>query len=144
MPLDAKNTQYQTIKFAFMAMRGWFRNLIPDRRFSRPFDECDTHEIARIAQDLGLTQNELLQMARLRPDAASLLFKRLENLHLDAKALATMEPGVMRDLQRLCSTCESKGRCQRDLARGDDSEWRDYCPNQDTLIALQQGADVGD
>ena len=98
-----------------------------------------------MAQDLGLSRDELHQMARMRPDAASLLLKRLEKLHLDAKALAIGEPAVMRDLQRLCSMCASKGQCQRDLARGsEDTSWRDYCPNEDTLIALQRDAGVDD
>jgi hypothetical protein len=62
----------------------------------------------------------------------------MDALHLDADALAKSEPSTMRDLQRLCSSCVSKKRCQRDLLLvPDDPMWRHYCPNADTLDALQ-------
>jgi hypothetical protein len=62
-------------------------------------------------------------------------------LHLDPDALAKSEPSTMRDLQRLCSSCESKKQCQFDLffASGDQT-WRHYCPNVGTLDALQSKA----
>ncbi len=144
MALTSGNERYPGFKSAFLAMRVWLHGRNLARRNSRPLDDCDNNEIDRIAQDLGLSRDELRQMARLRPDAANLLLKRLEKLHLHAKVLAQAEPAVMRDLQRLCSMCVSKGQCQRDFASGDDSAWRDYCPNENTLIALQQGAGAED
>jgi hypothetical protein len=145
MALNSSNEQYPVFKSAFLAMRVWLHSWNPARQNARSLDDCDSNEIDRIAQDLGLSRDELRQMARLRPDAAKLLLKRLEKLHLDAKNLAMTEPAVMRDLQRLCSLCVSKGQCQRDFARGgEDPSWRDYCPNENTLIALQQGAGIDD
>ena len=77
-------------------------------------------------------------MLKLGPDAAKLLLDRMAALHLDPKALANSYPGIMRDLQRVCSNCTSKKQCHRDLTHDrDDSVWRQYCPNVMTLDALQ-------
>jgi hypothetical protein len=58
-------------------------------------------------------------------------------LHLDAAAISRDEPLIMRDLERVCTTCGSKRRCVRDLVRyPDDQAWRAYCPNAMTLDAL--------
>ena len=44
-----------------------------------------------------------------------------------------------RDMERLCTMCESKGRCARDLsADPKDPVWRKYCPNEPALVALVQ------
>ncbi len=100
-------------------------------------DTCGRGEVARIAHDLSLTPNELRALARRGPDAASLLYRRLADLGLDRDALARAEPRALRDMQKDCSLCGSKGRCRHDLARGaDPSVWRDYCPNDYALRAL--------
>jgi hypothetical protein len=47
------------------------------------------------------------------------------------------DPLIMRDLERVCTLCGSKRRCERDLAaHPDDEVWRTYCPNAPTLEAL--------
>jgi hypothetical protein len=77
-------------------------------------------------------------MSKLKPDAAKLLLDRMAALHLDPGTLAKSDSSTMRDLQRLCSNCASKKRCQRDLIRHrDDPVWRQYCPNAGTLDALE-------
>jgi hypothetical protein len=61
----------------------------------------------------------------------------MEHLKLDTADIARVEPPVIRDLQRVCTLCESKRRCMRDLAkRPSDPVWQDYCPNAMTLRAL--------
>jgi hypothetical protein len=123
------------------AFRGWLRNRKLIRQCRQRLDACDKNEIARIARDVGLSSSDLRQMAELGPDAAKLGRDRMATLHLDADALAKSDPSTTRDLQRLCSSCVSKKRCQRDLLLvPDDSMWRHYCPNADTLDALQSEA----
>lgn len=120
------------------AVRGWARQRRLSRLTRQRLFACDSDEIARIAHDVGLSSQELRHMAALGPDAAKLLFERVAALHLDAEALAEREPSTMRDLQRLCSSCAVKKRCQLDLVLiPDDPDWRQYCPNADTLDALQ-------
>jgi hypothetical protein len=94
-----------------------------------------------MAREAGLTPRELARMSELRPDAAKLLPQRMAALHLDPEALAKNDPSTMRDLQRLCSSCASKKRCQRELiSYSYDPAWRQYCPNSGTLEALQSVA----
>ena len=125
----------------FAAFRDWLRNRKLIRLCRQRLDACDKNEIAHIARDVGLSSSDLREMAQLGPDAAKPLLDRMAVLHLDADALAKSDPSTMRDLQRLCSSCVSKKRCQRDLLLvPDDPMWRHYCPNADTLDALQNEA----
>jgi hypothetical protein len=77
-------------------------------------------------------------LARLGPNATDLLERRMEALSLDPIAVSIAAPRTFRDLQRVCSFCETAGRCLRDLGRDPSaSAWKDYCPNAKTLTALQ-------
>jgi hypothetical protein len=132
---------YSVFNSVIAAFREWVRNRKLIRQCRQRLDACDKNEIARIARDVGLSSSDLREMAALGPDAAQQLLDRMAVLHLDADALAKSEPSTMRDLQRLCSSCVSKKRCQRDLLlTPDDPMWRHYCPNAGTLDALQSEA----
>ena len=101
-------------------------------------DDCASYELERIAHDVGLSPGELRRMSKLKPDAAKLGMERMAALHLNPETLTKTNPATMLDLQRLCTNCASKRRCQRDLGRRpDDPVWRQYCPNEGTLKALQ-------
>jgi len=112
--------RYSVLDSALAAISGWIqkRKLIRDCR--QRFEACTSDEIARLAHDVGLPETDLRRMATLGPDAAKQLLDRMTALHLDAEVIANSEPGTMRDMQRLCSNCVSKKRCQRDL--GTESE----------------------
>jgi hypothetical protein len=130
-----------TYRAWFLALRDWARERIAALRPDGQFAECADDEVTRMANDFGLTNDELRYMARFGPDAANLLLKRLDALGLDVDVLATEQPGVMHDLQRLCSMCASKKQCQKDFARdAQNPAWQDYCPNEDTLVALRLDA----
>jgi hypothetical protein len=100
--------------------------------------ECaGTAEVERIAKDVGVSAPELRNLISRGPDAANLLLLRMAALKLDRSEVARNEPAMFQDLQRVCSMCQSKRQCRRDLARGSpDPEWEDYCPNVATLKAL--------
>ena len=118
----------------FGILAGWWQAL---RGHSARLDELHDcgREAENIARDLGLSTAELYTIAAKRPDAADPLKLRLAALHLDLDA----DPLVMRDLERVCTVCGSKRRCERDLARHPDGPaWRSYCPNAQTLDALQR------
>jgi len=132
---------YPVLDSVVAAVGDWVRKRRQIRQFNRRLDECDSHEIAHIARDAGLSPHELRRMAKLGPDAAKLVRQRMATLHLDADAIAKSDPATMRDLQRLCSTCASKRQCQFDLLlTPDDPKWWQYCPNAGTLNALQSEA----
>lgn len=98
---------------------------------------CGEMEIERIARDIRMTPAELRAVAKRGPEAADLLLRRMAALELDPAEVSQVGPQTFRDLQRVCSLCESKRRCARDLARDSAMPaWQDYCPNAQTLIAL--------
>ncbi len=98
-------------------------------------------EMARIAQDIGLSSTELRSLASYCSDAAELLERRLAAAGLDPKVLAKTAPSELRDMERLCTLCRSKGRCSYDLA-GDprDPAWREYCPNAAAISERAHGS----
>jgi len=118
------------------AMTIWWRNWRAAREGLDELEGCGG-ELGRIARDLGIAPSELRTIAAKGPDSADQLGMRLEALHLDSGTLRRDDPLVMRDLERVCTTCGSKRRCVRDFVRfPDDAVWRGYCPNAMTLEAL--------
>jgi len=98
-------------------------------------DRCGPAEAARIAHDLNVSRGELRVLASKWPD--DLLSRRLKQVELDAAEIVHTEPEVVRDLQRVCTVCGSKRKCNHDLANHpSDSAWVKYCPNATTLGAL--------
>jgi hypothetical protein len=93
--------------------------------------------VERMANDMGISANELHELARMGPGAAELLRRRLAALDLDPGEVGRLEPSTLHDMQRVCTMCEHHRRCARDLA-GDPANpaWKDYCPNATTLEAL--------
>ncbi len=134
---------YPVFKSVVTTFREWAHKCKVMRQSRHQFDETDSHELARIANDVGLSPSELRRMAKLGPNAAKQLLDRMTALRLDPEVIAKTEPITMRDMQRLCSACASKKQCQRDLILDrDDPVWRQYCPNAGTLGALQSDARV--
>ena len=133
--------QYSVANSVFSALSDWVRKRKLIRQCRHKLDECDSYEVARMARDVGVSTHDLRRMVKLGPDAAKLLLSRMDALHLNGDALARSKPSVMRDLQRLCSTCGNKKRCKRNLAHDPkNSVWQQYCPNESTLVALQISA----
>jgi hypothetical protein len=90
-----------------------------------------------MARDIGMSPAELRRAAALGPGSADLLLRRMAALDLDRNEVSRTEPRAFQDLQRVCTLCNSKRQCKRDMARdSDDPVWQDYCPNAATLMAL--------
>ena len=122
----------------------WWRNMLAARTQLSELQDCCAGDLGRIARDMGVTRSELYTIAAKRPDAATQLQLRLEALHLDRAAILRTDPLVMRDLERACTVCGSKRRCVRDWRiHPDDQAWRTYCPNAETLEALDVRPAVG-
>jgi hypothetical protein len=117
---------------------GWVRQRSQARRRRNGFAYCDSYEIERIAKDVGLTTMELSRLAQFGPNAARLLLDRMAAQNLDVETISKIDPSTMRDLQRLCSICSTKKRCQRDLRYNRaDPVWQQYCLNFGTIAVLQ-------
>jgi hypothetical protein len=94
-------------------------------------------EIERIASDAGLSATEINKLIRRGPDAANLLLRRMAALDLDRGEVSRLEPRLFEELKKTCGLCDSRRRCVRDLARNsNDPVWEEYCPNAQTLLAL--------
>ena len=63
----------------------------------------------------------------------------LTALGIDRQDLARTEPLVLRDMERVCSLCNHKRQCDRDLAAGTAAaHYEEYCGNADTIDGLGQ------
>jgi len=115
----------------------WWRKRATMRQNLTDLDALGADDMARMAQDVGITASELRALATHCSDAADLLDRRLEALGLSATELAHTAPAELREMERLCTMCASKGRCARDLAADPaDPVWRRYCPNEQTLMQV--------
>lgn len=91
-------------------------------------------ELERMVHDAGLSFCDLLELTKCSADSAALLYRRLERAGVDVRSI---DAATLRDMQRCCSFCDSKGQCAHEL---DDkpkaASWPDYCPNRQTVEAL--------
>jgi hypothetical protein len=130
---------YDSLQSVLKSIAKWISKYRHTRDNYSDLMNCGANEFANIARDLRLSPSELAVLAKNGPDAADLLRELLNVLGLDQKALERDEPLVIRDLERLCTTCREKRQCRFDLANGILADnFRDYCPNAFTLDALLQ------
>jgi hypothetical protein len=131
------DVETRTNPFMNALVRGW-NPLHSTRAMVAELDGCSEHEVDRMARDLAISPRDLRRVAALGTDACSLLRRRMEALDLDFDEVGRDQAHVLWDLQQLCTLCDSKKRCARDLAADADSPaWRGYCPNEDTFTALK-------
>ena len=97
---------------------------------------CGEEEVERIARDFGVSASDLHRLASLGSGSADLLRYRMATLDLDQDEVSRITR-TFQDLQRVCSLCDSRRRCVRDLASDfANPTWKVYCPNAATLMAL--------
>ena len=137
MPKTAETQNWPMVDNVIAPLAQWWRRHATARENLNELDSFGPVEMARMAQDVGISGSELRELARHCSDAAELLDRRVEALGMTASDLVQSAPAELRDMERLCTLCQSKGRCARDLgADPSDPVWRQYCPNEETLVAL--------
>jgi hypothetical protein len=131
--------QYRQIGTAAACIAQWWRSRSSVRKGLAQL--CvDVEETSRMAHDVGLSHGELWELTKRAAAAADLLPKRMAALHLEPVIVAPRDLPVLRDMQRVCGLCRSKGRCMRDLVHDpNDPAWEKYCPNRATLNELKAG-----
>ncbi len=128
---------YPTVNFVLDAIAGWVNKYRAVAAARDDLGRCSPEDVRQIAKDLGISVGELCTMSAKNPHAADLLVKMLTALSVDPETLARSDPATMRDLQRLCTSCDQKGRCAHELAEGTAAEhFQSFCPNAFTLDAL--------
>ena len=120
----------------FEAVAQWWRDRSRRDFGSLELKCCGEETVERIARDIGVTRAELHKLVQRGPHSADLLLRRMAALDLDPKEVSQIEPRMFQDLQKVCTLCESRRRCTRDLALGAEAQWREYCPNAAMLMAL--------
>lgn len=116
------------------AIRHWCQEYT-DRAID--LETCGKNEVEHIARDIGVAPAELISLARSGPDAADPLLRRMAVLDLDRTEVGRITPRALQDMQRVCTLCSRHRRCTRDLTRNPaDPAWKRYCPNVETLTAL--------
>jgi hypothetical protein len=115
----------------------WWRSWNGRRRAMADLDSWGPAEMERIVRDVGVSGADLSILASKWPDAADLLYWRMNEANLDRKEITHADPQVMRDLQRVCTVCGSKRRCEHQPAKDPSNPvWQKYCPNATTLLTL--------
>jgi hypothetical protein len=117
----------------FAALARWWRG-------RNEVDALAGEDLDKMARDVGLSASDLRTLLRRPDEEHLLLYRRMEALHIDPHDLAWLESALLRDMQKVCTMCESRRTCLRDLKRDPDDlhnqDWRDYCPNVATLDML--------
>jgi hypothetical protein len=117
---------------------GWMKAIASKLVNTNEFRGMDRSEFEQIARDLNLSPLEL-QALSSNDRSGELLDKRLAEFELSAQVLRRQHPEVLRDLQRVCGMCSSVKRCANEFERPTSGSGRsDYCPNTQTLQALEQ------
>ncbi len=127
-------TSPEAIRSPLQRLAQWWRDLT-----AAPLStSVGGDEAAKIASDMGVSVPELEEVRHKGAAAAYPMYRRMASLGLDEEEIAHSEPGVLHDLQRVCSLCADKRQCLHELkADPGDTHWQDYCPNMPTFEALE-------
>lgn len=131
--MTVQEKPYPTVTRVVDTFGDWLKH----RRELREMRDMDAANFGQIASDLRMSSADLEALVRQGPHAADELPKMLTALGIDLEDLARTEPLVLRDMERVCSMCISKRRCDRDLASGTAAaHYEEYCANSPTIDGL--------
>jgi len=131
--MTVQEKPYPVVDFMIDTFGDWLKH----RREMREMHEMDAANFNQIAGELRMSPADLEELVRQGPHAADELPKMLVALGIDQEALARTEPHVLRDMERVCSVCNHKRQCDRDLAAGTAAKhYEEYCGNADTIDGL--------
>jgi len=118
---------------------GWMRSLATRLLNKGDLQGIDREEFDQIARDLNLSSSDLYAIAAADDMAVDLLGKRMADFGLSPEAVKKRHPEVLRDLQRVCGMCSSTKQCRHEFSQRPSNTGRSsYCPNTQTLLALEQ------
>jgi uncharacterized protein YjiS (DUF1127 family) len=96
-------------------------------------DLAERGELHRALTDAGVAEWQLPQVLASDPERHKLLDGMVERLRIEtAKPL----PGL-RDLEWNCATCQAEWNCRDYLAHRSAPDRHEFCPNADSLDAIQ-------
>ncbi|WP_244525017.1 MULTISPECIES: hypothetical protein [Bradyrhizobium] len=131
--MSAREENYPIVE----GLIGVFGDWLNHRRERGDYDQLDSRTFEDISRDLRLPQGELSALIKLPPHSADELPKLLKVLGFDEADLIRSEPGVLCDMERVCSQCVRKAQCNNDIKTGAAArDYEDYCSNAPTIQAL--------
>jgi hypothetical protein len=127
--------RYSIVDKLIEALSDWRRR----RADIREIRELDSRESAKIARELNIQPRDLDTLVRQGPHAADELPDLLALLGIDRELLAKTQPLALRDMTRVCTSCQQKHRCNRDLAAGTSAQhYAEYCLSASTIDDLKR------
>lgn len=105
--------------------------------FARPeLETLNPWQVEEIARDTGVTADELYRLDRSGVHD-TLMQERLAQEGVSPTVIQAEWPSVWKDLQRVCTLCDSRDVCRHELELAPDaSDWQRYCPNEGTIKSL--------
>jgi hypothetical protein len=117
-----------------------FGNWLKRRRDIREMRELDSGEFAKIASELNVPTAELDTLVHQGPHASDELLQLLTLLGVDKDVLGNT-PLALRDMTRVCASCQQKRQCNRDLSTGASAQhYEGYCLNAPAIEELKTKA----
>ncbi|RZM98407.1 hypothetical protein CWO91_37200 [Bradyrhizobium genosp. SA-3] len=133
--MSTASRPYPIVQDLIESFAGWLKH----RREMNEMRQLDRADFNRIASDLRIAPDDLEELVRHGKHAADELPKMLEQFGISAEGLGRAQPLLLRDMERVCSLCNQKGQCDRDLADGTAAEnYHGYCGNAATLESLDR------
>jgi hypothetical protein len=129
--------QYPIVDKIVDAFSNWLRR----RRDIREIRELDSSEFAKIARELNVPPTDLNTLVHQGPHASDELLHLLTLRGLDKELLSRTQPLALRDMTRVCASCQQKRRCNRDLSTGASAQhYEEYCLNTPAIEELKTKA----
>jgi uncharacterized protein YjiS (DUF1127 family) len=114
----------------------WWRGVAERRRMAREFARLDDRDVARVLADIGCSREDLNAIIANAPLSRPLLEGMVARLGV-AEAYARAEAGLVREVERRCTTCSAQARCRRWLrGAGGREDNAAFCPNAESFAHL--------
>ena len=133
--MSTASRPYPIVQDLIESFAAWLKH----RRELNEMRQLDRADFDRIANDLRIAPDDLEELVRHGRHAADELPQMLEQLGIDSDRLQRAQPLLLRDMERVCSLCQQKARCNLDLVTGAVVEnYPRYCANASTLESLDR------
>jgi len=107
----------------------------------RDMRELDSNEFAKIARELTVPATDLDMLVHQGPHASDELLRLLTLLGVDKELLSKTQPLALRDMTRVCASCQQKRQCNRDLrTEASAQHYEEYCLNAPAIEGLNTKA----
>ena len=107
------------------------------RKAGHELTSLDADGLEALARDVGLSPDQVTRQTAYGTSAGEGLPRLQDAVGLAPERIGRTHPDVMRDMSIVCSGCTAARRCRRALARGWVPVVQGYCPNTETIKALQ-------